>query len=280
MEVSAIGKGDGLIDPVDNYAISGIRYNWYKVGNEFASIIWNNNLLRYKDTILFLDTGKVMNVNSDVTEVEVKDFNINNNIINQLTTEERYKVEQQGMDINTEMSIEKTDASKDILKLATGDDVTINSAYEIDIAYKLDGNTTQITELGDGKILITIKLPDDMLGKDKYVVYREHKNADGTVSVEEIEATLSDDGKYISFESSKFSTFALGYAEDKTPGGGNNGGKLTPGNKPNGGNGNSGNMSEKIANTLDNSPIGGTIALMMSSGLCAYAVIKRKREIA
>lgn len=283
--------GDGGITPVDEKGTSGIRYSWYKVNGEYASIIWNNRLLRFEDTIVFLDTGKTMKVNSNASEVSVSSASINNDIIDQLTLEERYKVEQQGMDINAEMSIEKTDASKDILKLAAGDDVTINSAYEIDIAYKLDGNTTQITELGDGKILITIKLPDDMLGKDKYVVYREHKNADGTVSVEEIEATLSDDGKYISFESSKFSTFALGYAEDKTPGGGNNGGKLTPGNKPNGGNGNGGNGSgnvapnggnigEKIANTLDNSPIGGTIALMMSSGLCAYAVIKKRREIA
>ena len=270
-------KGDAGLTPVDEKGTSGIRYSWFKVNGEYASIIWNNRLLRFEDTIVFLDTGKTMNVNSKAAEVSVSSASINNDIIDQLTLEERYKVEQQGLDIQAEMLIEPTEASKDILKLAAKDDVTIDAAYSIDIDYVLDGETTQITELGDGKILITVKLPDDMLGKDKYVVYREHTNADGSVSIEEIEATLSDDGKYISFESSKFSTFALGYAEDKTPGGGNNGSNNNA--KPNGGNGVAGNIGEKIANTLDNTPIAATMMLVCSSGLCLFAVAKKRKEL-
>ena len=80
------------------------------------------------------------------------------------------------------------------------------------------------------------------------------------------------DGKYVTFESSKFSTFALGYKDKKdVPPGGNGGTNNEKPTLP--------EAVEKIANTLDNTPIAATMMLVCSSGLCLFAVARKRKEI-
>lgn len=98
---------------------------------------------------------------------------------------------------------------------AAGED-TIAFYLDIVIDYYLgDQYVGSITEIDP--ITITVDLPESAQGYDEYSVICEH---DGEYEV--LPCELSSDGKSISFETGKFSTYAIAYAEaeeeeEKTP---------------------------------------------------------------
>lgn len=95
---------------------------------------------------------------------------------------------------------------------ATLENGVIATYLDIEVILELATNKSVISELSD-KISLTIALPKDLKNTDKtvervYYIIREHNGV-----VEKLEANLNEDGT-LSFESDKFSTYAVAY-EDK-----------------------------------------------------------------
>lgn len=269
-----VGGGDGgiLFVPVDG--VPGIRYNAYSIGgNQYVSIVWNNGILRFADQMVVINPDKYTTINGNV-EVDIDNDELSKAIIDSLPIDKRYAVEQQGAPIFNNIDADEVDATDKITVKANEDDTDIKSCYDINFSYLVQGNEYQLTELPNGKIAVTVPLDESLWGlsKDKIVIYREHQYADG-VKVEQItDFTISDDGKFITFESDKFSTFALGYKDKKdVPPGGNGGTNNEKPTLP--------ETVEKIANTLDNTPIAATMMLVCSSGLCLFAVARKRKEL-
>jgi len=129
-------------------------------------------------------------------------------------------------DISVEINIEaidEEDMDEDLVAEITkalekkAKDATIVGYFDINIDV-LDASGQPLgtlTELTD-KIKLTIALPEELQEvKEGYTrtfyVIREHDD-----EIEVIEATLSDDGKFVTFETDKFSTYALSYADSET----------------------------------------------------------------
>lgn len=96
-----------------------------------------------------------------------------------------------------------------------GNDAKVAQYFNIEVTVKADD--TKITKLSEltGAIQLIVTLPEDLQkvedGYDRtYYIIREHGG-----KVETLEATLSEDGTYLTFESDKFSTFALAYLDKK-----------------------------------------------------------------
>ena len=92
---------------------------------------------------------------------------------------------------------------------------TIAEYFDISILVKNAKDNTEIDKLTDltEEIELMILLPEDLKNTDdkverEYFVIREHDN-----TVEKINAELSEDGKYLVFESKNFSTYALAYED-------------------------------------------------------------------
>lgn len=80
--------------------------------------------------------------------------------------------------------------------------------YSLDLEineFRSDGTNTVIHET-DRPVTITISLPEELLGKDSYEVYRNH---DGVVT--RLDSTLSDDGTKLTFASDRFSFYTIAY---------------------------------------------------------------------
>ena len=266
--------GDGPANFGYDTSVSGMRMDAFYLGNnEYASVVWNNDMLRIGDQMVSLNPNKWTTVKGDAS-VDIDIAMLSKAIIDSLNDEDEFAVAEQGALLYNTIGVDEVDPSNKIAVKAKSDDADIKSCFDINFSYLVQGNEYQLTELPNGKIAVTVPLDESLWGlsKDEIVIYREHQYADG-VKVEQItDFTISDDGKFITFESDKFSTFALGYKEEDEPTGGNNGG-----NKQN--NSLVPNEEETIAKTLDETPIAATVALLWSSGLCMFAVARKRKEI-
>lgn len=274
MGVGGYKIGDGFEPFGWDTETSGVRMNGYYLGNgEYASIIWNNSMLRICDQMISLDPDKWTTVKGDAT-VDIDTAKLSKAVIDSLNDEDEFAVAEKGALLYNTINVDEVDPSNKITVKAKGDDTDIKSCYDINFSYLVQGNEYQLTELPNGKIAVTVPLDESLWGKskDEIVLYREHAYADGTKVEQITDFTISDDGKFITFESDKFSTFALGYKDKK--------------DVPPGGNGGTNNEKpilpetvEKIANTLDNTPIAATMMLVCSSGLCLVAVARKRKEL-
>ena len=100
------------------------------------------------------------------------------------------------------------------------EDIKTSEFFDITIAIKTeDGTVGNLSELKE-EIPITISLPENLRNAPngytrKFYVARHHIEEDGTEKVEILNATKSEDGKSIVILSSKFSTYAIAYADEK-----------------------------------------------------------------
>lgn len=86
-----------------------------------------------------------------------------------------------------------------------------------DILIEIKANNIKVGELTElnSPITLMVALPESLQKGEEgylrtYYIVREHDN-----KVEILNATLSEDGKYLTFESDKFSTFALAFVDKK-----------------------------------------------------------------
>jgi len=117
---------------------------------------------------------------------------------------------------------ELSEEIKDAIGELVGKD-TIAKYFDVSVLVKdtaSDRKLGNLTELTDS-IKLMILLPEELKNTDKdilrtYYVIRRHMNGN-EAEYEKISATLSEDGKYLTFETSKFSVYALAYNDVENP---------------------------------------------------------------
>lgn len=99
-----------------------------------------------------------------------------------------------------------SDEDKELINNAMGPDMKLGFYMNIDLLKKIGNrNPVKITRIGE-KIKITIQIPDTLLGKEYYKIILVH---DGKAEI--INAEIN--GNLLTFETDKFSTYALIYKE-------------------------------------------------------------------
>lgn len=95
-------------------------------------------------------------------------------------------------------------------------DSVVLDFFDISIKVETENDEYLLTELKEEitfEVPLPIDLPEVAKGKvRKFFVLRQHEN-----DIEELDATLSEDGKTISFTSDRFSTYALAYVDEELP---------------------------------------------------------------
>ncbi|WP_409969218.1 S-layer homology domain-containing protein [Bengtsoniella intestinalis] len=106
-------------------------------------------------------------------------------------------------------------------------DETVGMYLAIDITKTVDdGAETSITETND-VVQITIPLPEELQGKETYVVYRAHEGDIHTITTTAVDGekiVVSSDKTSITLYVKKFSTYALAYTEYTASTGSSSGG--------------------------------------------------------
>lgn len=131
----------------------------------------------------------------------------------QLDETQRLAVENGESTLETKISVkEATSQSDTIFTIAAEDAQEIGLSLDIDITYELDGQEIgKVSDTGDRMIAITIELPKELQGKDKYTVYRDHNG-----EVEMLDnPKVSLDGTKLTFYSSLFSSYGIAYDESE-----------------------------------------------------------------
>ncbi|MBQ0014904.1 MAG: hypothetical protein KBS82_06260 [Oscillospiraceae bacterium] len=275
--------GDGpAISSTLYIADEDVSYQAFYIDGYHALITWDNYMFYYKGAVMPLypddmDVTVSGDAKAKVESSELDNKGIIDAVLSGLSDEEKFELQKTAEDLSADISIKDSTSKKlDVFTTVAGKDgYDIGGfCFDVDITAKLGENSpTQITEISDNtKLQFRLPIPEEYQGLDSYVVYREHTNSDGSVVYDAItDVTVSEDGKFITFYSTKFSSFALGFKpEDETPGGNSGTNNETP-TLP--------ETVEKIANTLDNTPIAATMMLVCSSGLCLFAVARKRKEI-
>lgn len=140
------------------------------------------------------------NDTSFAEKIEGKDVTVTVEINNTITVTEEAKAK-------IEEAIQKIDG-----------EVTTANYFDVTIAVKADG--TKVDELTNlsSPIKLVVAIPEDIQTAPEgytrtYYIIREHNGV-----AELLETTLAENGTYLTFESDKFSTFALAYTDVKTEG--------------------------------------------------------------
>lgn len=108
---------------------------------------------------------------------------------------------------------------KDDIKENVGNDVVsayldMNLFSVVNKGNKTDVWENQLTELTDN-LTVTLNLADDLKGKDgSFYIIREHMETDGSKSFAKIPVIYDKENGTISFDTDKFSTYALVYSTD------------------------------------------------------------------
>lgn len=164
------------------------------------------------------------NTNLTNTDIEL--------IENVLTDEEQSQVAE-GAEVKVYLKVENiSDAApaehKEEAEAKAGDD-EIGMYLDIDL-FKQVGTAaeTPVTETS-GKVAITITIPDNLINTDAsitrtYKIIRVHEDENGNLITDVIEGVFNPDDNSFTFETDKFSTYALAYADNRvtnTPAGPN-----------------------------------------------------------
>ena len=164
------------------------------------------------------------NTNLTNTDIEL--------IENVLTDEEQSQVAE-GAEVKVYLKVEDiSDAApaehKEEAEAKAGDD-EIGMYLDIDL-FKQVGTAaeTPVTETS-GKVAITITIPDNLINTDAsitrtYKIIRVHEDENGKLITDVIEGVFNPDDNSFTFETDKFSTYALAYADNRvtnTPAGPN-----------------------------------------------------------
>jgi len=163
------------------------------------------------------------------------------------------KVEGTPVKLDVEIALVKPETIKEEVKTSMAEKAgkaKIATYFDITVAIKNAVTKAHIDNIPEltSEIELVVLLPEDLRNTDTkvnrtYYVIREHEG-----KVEKLPATLSEDGKNLTFKSKYFSTYALAY-EDVAK------------------------VAEKVPQTADGittSIIAGTLAIVSAAGICLY----------
>ncbi len=221
---TAVISNQGFDTGKETVTINGGTFTY---NGEFEAIRdkdWHAENSEYADNSKTYVNGgefRLYNINADITNGIIN----KDNIYRISYTELNYKViKDEDIEIIPEVN-EIKDLSDDELSLikdAIKDKYNIAAYYDIWAFKGTDGSAFSdeydVAETNE-PILVTLNVPNGMKAVEKgykrtYKVIRIHyKDNDRVVDI--LDATLSEDGKTVSFKSDKFSTYALVYADTK-----------------------------------------------------------------
>ena len=132
---------------------------------------------------------------------------------NTVLNKEEKEAAEKGAYVEIVLNVEiKTDVEPEYataVEEATEGKYTISQYLELDLNIYVDNEMNRAVTLTEEPIQITIDIPDDMFAeKREYVIIREH---DGVMDVLK---DIDDDPRTITFETDRFSTYAIGYSDD------------------------------------------------------------------
>ncbi len=112
-----------------------------------------------------------------------------------------------------------------------------------------------------GNVSVTLSLPENLKNESgTFYVIREHKNSDGTTTYDRIRASHNKSDGTITFQTNKFSTYALAYDADTPDNGGSDGDSSDSGNGGSSNTGNSGSSSGTGSTSSVSSSSSSTVA--------------------
>ena len=129
-------------------------------------------------------------------------------------------IQNNNVEVKVELSEDRVETTEkeEIKEKLEEMNLTVAKCFDITITVNNKDTGVVVGKLNELKdnIKFTIEIPEDLPGiaegfARKYYIVRNHAG-----EVEYLEGKLSEDGKFISFETDKFSTYALAYSDVKT----------------------------------------------------------------
>ena len=164
--------------------------------------------------------AKVVKQEVTVPDVVEKDEKVEDILLDSLKKDEDFKdvIENNNVEVKVEVSEEKVEETEkeEIKEKLDRENVSVGKYFDITIAVKnIDTGATEgtIDELTEA-IKFTIEVPEDLPEVEegfarKYFIIRNHEG-----KIEYLDVVLSEDGKSLSFETDKFSTYVLAYKDE------------------------------------------------------------------
>ncbi|MBO4815995.1 MAG: InlB B-repeat-containing protein [Clostridia bacterium] len=163
------------------------------------------------------------NINSEVVSTEELAVSVDSEKLADIVlTDEDKALIDEGKDIKIEMNIEditenisneeKEKILEEIEKIE--EDTVIGAFIDISIVKKINGEYSEYITTTNSKIKITINLPEELKNKEtdkvnrKYSIVRYHEG-----EVEILDAEYDEENNTLTFETDKFSTYAIAYTD-------------------------------------------------------------------
>lgn len=173
-----------------------------------------------KPTTELSEETKTENDNEVKITIE-KDTKVENILTETLNNNKELAEKVKDINVKIDIEIGKIDSNlikKEVTKAMqeTAGKATIVEFFDITIAVNnaIDGNRIDTLNILNEEIELKVLLPESLKNTNKdinriYYVVREHEG-----NIQLLEATLSDDGNYLTFKSDSFSTYALAYEDN------------------------------------------------------------------
>lgn len=169
-----------------------------------------------------LDEEKPVNTTPADNAAQAGLINTDIELIDKILTDEEQSEVAQGADVKVYLKVEDITNSvpaEDVaeVKTAAGEN-EIGMYLDIDLFKQIgEEEETAVTETS-GKVTITITIPDELINTDSditrtYKIIRVHEVADGIFVTDVIEGVFNAEDNTFTFETDKFSTYALAYAD-------------------------------------------------------------------
>ena len=173
-----------------------------------------------------LPENKPVNTTTNDTAANTNLTNTDIELIENVLTDEEQSQVAEGAEVKVYLKVEDISNAapakhKEEAEAKAGDD-EIGMYLDIDL-FKQVGTAaeTPVTETS-GKVAITITIPENLINTDAsitrtYKIIRVHEDANGQLITDVIEGVFNPNDNSFTFETDKFSTYALAYADSTVP---------------------------------------------------------------
>ena len=142
-------------------------------------------------------------------------------LIDKILTDEEQTQAAAGAEIKVYLKVEDISNAVGAQEKAAAEEAAeeqeIGMYLDIDLFKQVNDTETQVTETA-GALTITITIPEELLNSDKsvtrtYKIIRVHEDETGNLITDVIEGTFNPEDNTFTFQTDKFSTYALAYAD-------------------------------------------------------------------
>jgi len=169
-----------------------------------------------------LDEEKPVNTTTDDNAANTNLTNTDIELIDRILTDQEQSQVAEGAEVKIYLKVEditnETPTKHKEEAEAKAGGAEIGMYLDINLFKQVgDANETQVTET-DGKLAITITIPENLINTDTsftrtYKIIRVHEDKNGNLITDVIEGVFNPEDNTFTFETDKFSTYALAYAD-------------------------------------------------------------------